>query len=110
VAWQEVARRVAHEIKNPLTPIQISIDRMHRSLGPYFGDDHPKQGLFKECVEQVRKQVLVIRNLVKEFSDFARLPEPRLVELDLPSYLKTLLHDYRFMHPHCNFEFINSIQ
>ena len=74
-AWQGVARRVAHEIKNPLTPIQISADRISRRIS-HYPDSHPDLGIFKECIAQIQKQVRVIRDLVKDFGQFAKLPEP----------------------------------
>lgn len=69
-AWQGVARRVAHEIKNPLTPISISADRILRKLLK-FPEDHPDLPVFKECVAQIQKQVRVIRDLVKDFEILA---------------------------------------
>lgn len=102
-AWQEVARRVAHEIKNPLTPIQISADRLQRKLGSAFPDTAPEAEIFKECVGQIQKQVRVIRDLVREFSQFAKLPEPKFSLVKLPRLLEDILNDYRFTHPSCDF-------
>jgi two-component system nitrogen regulation sensor histidine kinase NtrY len=70
-AWREVARRIAHEIKNPLTPIQLSAQRLRRRyLADFEGDD----SVFDECTTMIIKQVDDLKNLVNEFSSFARMP------------------------------------
>jgi two-component system nitrogen regulation sensor histidine kinase NtrY len=70
-AWREVARRIAHEIKNPLTPIQLSAQRLRcRYLADFEGDD----SVFDECTTMIIKQVDDLKNLVNEFSSFARMP------------------------------------
>ncbi|MEZ4813988.1 MAG: ATP-binding protein [Bdellovibrionota bacterium] len=97
-AWQGVARRVAHEIKNPLTPISISADRILRKINKY-PENHPDLGIFKECVAQIQKQVRVIRDLVKDFGQFAKLPEARFEKLKLSEFFSSFLKDYRFTHP-----------
>lgn len=80
-AWQEVARRLAHEIKNPLTPIQLSAERMLRRL------DHPEKGGIEPIVlsgaNTIIDQVAVLKQMVEEFSNFARLPGVRLELLSL---------------------------
>lgn len=70
-AWREVARRIAHEIKNPLTPIQLSAQRLRRRYLDRFKDD---DGVFDECTRMIVKQVDELKNLVNEFSSFARMP------------------------------------
>lgn len=97
-AWQGVARRVAHEIKNPLTPISISADRILRRVSK-LPEDNPDLGLFKECVAQIQKQVRVIRDLVKDFGQFAKLPEPQFEKIILTDFFSSFLKDYRFTHP-----------
>jgi two-component system nitrogen regulation sensor histidine kinase NtrY len=104
-AWQEVARRVAHEIKNPLTPIQISADRLRRRLLPALQDDPVHGPILEECLGQISKQVRVIRDLVREFSEFAKLPEPNFDRVLIVDCFQSLLDDYRFTHPQCRFEF-----
>jgi two-component system, NtrC family, nitrogen regulation sensor histidine kinase NtrY len=104
-AWQEVARRVAHEIKNPLTPIQISADRLRRRVLPAFQDDPVNGPILEECLGQISKQVRVIRDLVREFSEFAKLPEPNFDRVLIVDCFQSLLDDYRFTHPQCRFEF-----
>lgn len=70
-AWREVARRIAHEIKNPLTPIQLSAQRLRRRYLDRFQED---DGVFDECTRMIIKQVDELKNLVNEFSSFARMP------------------------------------
>jgi two-component system nitrogen regulation sensor histidine kinase NtrY len=70
-AWREVARRMAHEIKNPLTPIQLSAQRLQRRYGDRLGDDVP---VFQECTKTIIDQVEVLKNLVNAFSQYARMP------------------------------------
>ncbi len=70
-AWREVARRMAHEIKNPLTPVQLSAQRLQRK----YGDKLSEEGsVFKECTQTIIDQVEVLKNLVNEFSRYARMP------------------------------------
>ncbi|HEX5064969.1 MAG TPA: ATP-binding protein [Myxococcota bacterium] len=73
-AWREVARRIAHEIKNPLTPIQLSAQRLRRRFGGRFGADAASARILDECVEAITTQVDTLKLLVDEFSNFARLP------------------------------------
>jgi two-component system, NtrC family, nitrogen regulation sensor histidine kinase NtrY len=73
MAWREVAKRIAHEIKNPLTPIQLSVQRLQRRYLSKISDD----GTFEQATEIILKEVEALRNLVSEFSSFARLPEIR---------------------------------
>jgi two-component system nitrogen regulation sensor histidine kinase NtrY len=70
-AWREVARRIAHEIKNPLTPIQLSAQRLQRKYGDKLGDDG---AVLQECTKTIIDQVDGLKNLVNEFSRFARMP------------------------------------
>jgi two-component system nitrogen regulation sensor histidine kinase NtrY len=69
-AWREVARRIAHEIKNPLTPIQLSAERLQKR----FGDRVEDGGVFRECTKTIVRQVEELKVLVNEFSNFARMP------------------------------------
>jgi two-component system nitrogen regulation sensor histidine kinase NtrY len=84
-AWQEFARRLAHEIKNPLTPIQLAVQEVHRS---YKGED----GRFRRTLEDARaiveEEIATLRRLVSEFSDFARLPEVNLSPADLGVFVR----------------------
>ncbi|MCZ4107226.1 PAS domain-containing sensor histidine kinase [Brevundimonas diminuta] len=73
-AWRDVARRIAHEIKNPLTPIQLSAERLRRRYRERVGDDVE---VFDRCTETIIRQVGDIGRMVDEFSSFARMPAPR---------------------------------
>jgi two-component system, NtrC family, nitrogen regulation sensor histidine kinase NtrY len=84
-AWQEMARRLAHEIKNPLTPIQLAVQEIHRR---YRGDDAAYRRLVDTTLEIVEDEVGTLRRLVSEFSDFARLPQAELKEADLAEFLR----------------------
>ncbi|MEM9061363.1 MAG: PAS domain-containing sensor histidine kinase [Pseudomonadota bacterium] len=84
-AWGDVARRIAHEIKNPLTPIQLSADRMRRKLSRTVGAD--AEG-FETYLDVITRQAGDIRRMVDEFSKFARMPEPSLAEQDLCTLLR----------------------
>jgi nitrogen fixation/metabolism regulation signal transduction histidine kinase len=83
--WQEMARRLAHEIKNPLTPIQLAVQECHRR---YDGDSRSYRKLLDMTLEIVEEEVNTLRRLVGEFSNFARLPRAELVAGDLGVYLR----------------------
>ncbi len=84
-AWQEMARRLAHEIKNPLTPISLAVQEIHRR---YAGADPEYQRLVDTTLEIVEDEVGTLRRLVGEFSDFARLPQASLEHADLAEFLR----------------------
>jgi len=84
-AWQEMARRLAHEIKNPLTPIQLAVQEVHRR---YAGEDRQYQKLLDTTREIVEDEVGTLRRLVGEFSNFARLPQAELAKADLSDFLR----------------------
>ena len=79
-AWADVARRIAHEIRNPLTPIQLSAERLKRRFGKAINDD---KHIFDQCTETIIRQVADIGRMVEEFSSFARMPKPTFVNGDL---------------------------
>ena len=79
-AWREVARRLAHEIKNPLTPIQLSAERLRRH---FSGASSQARALVDECTTTIIGEVESLKGLVDEFSQFARMPSPRTVPTDL---------------------------
>lgn len=89
-AWGDVARRVAHEIKNPLTPIQLSAERLKRKFGPIAGDEREA---LEQYTEVIIRQTNDLRRIVDEFSRFARMPEPDRKETDIAK----LLHDAELM-------------
>lgn len=84
--WQGMARRLAHEIKNPLTPIQLAVQEIHQR---YTGTDAAYRQVVDTTLEVVEAEVGTLRRLVSEFSDFARLPKARLSTDDLYSFLQT---------------------
>ncbi len=79
-AWADVARRIAHEIKNPLTPIQLSAERLRRKYGKMIEED---LGVFEQCTDTIVRQVEDIRRMVDEFSHFARMPKPVMTAEDV---------------------------
>ncbi|MDG0815692.1 sensor histidine kinase [Bdellovibrio svalbardensis] len=104
-AWTEVARRIAHEIKNPLTPIKLSAERLQRKFGASITDP-----AFNECTTMIVKQVDGLKNLVNEFSNFARLPQARPVVANLNSVVEESLGLYRQAHPQVHFDFAQDFE
>jgi nitrogen fixation/metabolism regulation signal transduction histidine kinase len=92
-AWAEMARQVAHEIKNPLTPIQLAAEHLQR-----VHDDQrqPLGRVFDQCVSTVLRQVKLLRQIASEFANFAADPEPRPAELPVPALLDGVLMPYQF--------------
>lgn len=90
-AWREVARRLAHEIKNPLTPIQLSAERLNRHFG---GAPDATRALVEECTRSIVGEVESLKALVDEFSQFARMPTPKAVPTDLHRLLTDTLALY----------------
>ena len=84
-AWQEMAKRLAHEIKNPLTPIQLAVQECHRKYG---GDDPRFRALLDTTLEIVEEEVGTLRRLVGNFSNFARLPHAELREASLRDFMR----------------------
>jgi two-component system nitrogen regulation sensor histidine kinase NtrY len=102
-AWREVARRIAHEVKNPLTPIALSAQRLKRKYAQFVDDT-----IFEECTETIISQVELIRNLVNEFSSFARFPSANPVPCDLMPIIEETLALYQEGHPSVNFKINNT--
>ncbi len=84
-AWADVARRIAHEIKNPLTPIQLSAERIRRRFGKVIVEDRE---IFDQCTDTIIRQVGDIGRMVDEFSSFARMPKPEMKNIDLREALR----------------------
>ena len=84
-AWADVARRIAHEIKNPLTPIQLSAERIRRKYGKMIGED---RSVFDQCTDTIVRQVDDIRRMVDEFSRFARMPKPVIAAEDVANTVR----------------------
>ena len=100
-AWREVARRIAHEIKNPLTPIQLSAQRLRRRYLKHFdADDH----VFDDCTKMISDQVDELKNLVNEFSSFARMPATKPSENNLNEVINESLTLYREAHKNVLFQ------
>ena len=100
-AWADVARRIAHEIKNPLTPIQLSAERLKRKYAKVITQD---RDVFDQCTDTIVRQVDDIKRMVDEFSSFARMPKARLEEDDLSACLRQVLFLMRVGHPDITIE------
>lgn len=100
-AWADVARRIAHEIKNPLTPIQLSAERIKRKYGKMIVEDRE---VFDQCTATIVRQVDDIRRMVDEFSSFARMPKPTPEQDDLVDVLRQAIFLMRVAHPQITFE------
>jgi PAS domain S-box-containing protein len=100
-AWQEVARRIAHEIKNPLTPIQLSADRLTRLLARRAAGDAPPardtdlERVVGECATSIEREVAALKSLVEEFSQFVRFPKVRLTNADANSIVSEAIDVFR---------------
>ena len=95
-AWADVARRIAHEIKNPLTPIQLSAERIRRKFGRVITED---KAVFEQCTETIVRQVDDIRRMVDEFSRFARMPKPVIEGEDVADTVRQVVFLMRVGHP-----------
>lgn len=100
-AWREVARRLAHEIKNPLTPIQLSAERLQRH---FTGAPRATEALVSECTNTIVAEVESLKALVDEFSQFARMPPPRTVPTQLPVLVDDTLKLYSGLFAAVQFE------
>jgi two-component system nitrogen regulation sensor histidine kinase NtrY len=100
-AWADVARRIAHEIRNPLTPIQLSAERLKRKYGRLITQD---RDIFDQCTDTIVRQVDDIKRMVDEFSAFARMPKPRVEIDDLGECVRRVLFLMRVAHPDIDFE------
>jgi two-component system nitrogen regulation sensor histidine kinase NtrY len=100
-AWADVARRIAHEIKNPLTPIQLSAERIRRKFGKSITED---KAVFEQCTETIVRQVDDIRRMVDEFSRFARMPKPVIEGEDVADTVRQAVFLMRVGHPDVDIE------
>jgi two-component system nitrogen regulation sensor histidine kinase NtrY len=98
-AWADVARRIAHEIKNPLTPIQLSAERIRRKFGKVIFED---KEIFDQCTATIVRQVDDIRRMVDEFSSFARMPKPSLSRDDIVETARQIVFLMRVGNPEIN--------
>ncbi|MFC4171484.1 ATP-binding protein [Microvirga sp. GCM10011540] len=99
-AWADVARRIAHEIKNPLTPIQLSAERIRRKYGKVITTD---RDVFDQCTDTIVRQVDDIKRMVDEFSSFARMPKPTIGNEDLVETIRQVVFMMRIAHPEIEF-------
>jgi len=95
-AWGDVARRIAHEIKNPLTPIQLSAERIRRKFGKTITED---KAIFEQCTDTIVRQVDDIRRMVDEFSRFARMPKPVMEGEDVADTVRQAVFLMKVGHP-----------
>jgi two-component system, NtrC family, nitrogen regulation sensor histidine kinase NtrY len=100
-AWADVARRIAHEIKNPLTPIQLSAERIRRKYGKVITEDRT---VFDQCTDTIVRQVDDIRRMVDEFSRFARMPKPVIENEDVADTVRQVVFLMRVGHPDIDIE------
>jgi two-component system nitrogen regulation sensor histidine kinase NtrY len=99
-AWADIARRIAHEIKNPLTPIQLSAERLRRKYGKTISDD---PAVFEQCTETIVRQVDDIKRMVDEFSRFARMPKAVLADEDVADTVRQVVFLLRVAHADIDF-------
>ena len=102
-AWEDVARKLAHEIKNPLTPIQLSIDRIREKYLKKIDDNSNN---FSSYLDTITKQIRDIEHLVNEFSDFARMPKPSLKEIYLSRVISRSVNLHELSEPNIKFNFL----
>jgi len=100
-AWADIARRIAHEIKNPLTPIQLSAERLRRKYGKTVAED---DAVFDQCTTTIVRQVEDIKRMVDEFSRFARMPKAVMADEDVADAVRQVVFLLRVAHPDIDFE------
>jgi two-component system nitrogen regulation sensor histidine kinase NtrY len=102
-AWGDVARRIAHEIKNPLTPIQLSAERIRRRFGKTITEEKDKS-IFEQCTDTIVRQVDDIRRMVDEFARFARMPKPVIEGEDVADTVRQAVFLMKVAHPELDIE------
>jgi len=105
-AWREVARRIAHEVKNPLTPIKLSAQRLKKRYGKILDSEDAE--IFDECTGMIITQVEELKRLVNEFSNFARMPAANPAPSDINEIINEALSLYRETHKEVDFVFNDS--
>jgi two-component system nitrogen regulation sensor histidine kinase NtrY len=101
-AWSDVARRIAHEIKNPLTPIQLAAERLQRRFGKNIPQD---QAIFEQLTSTIVRQVGDLRNIVDEFSSFARMPKPLFRAENVHDIVGHAVFLFEVAHPDIVFDY-----
>jgi two-component system nitrogen regulation sensor histidine kinase NtrY len=99
-AWSDIARRIAHEIKNPLTPIQLAAERLQRRFGDEISSD---KGTFEQLTGTIVRQVGDLRRMVDEFSNFARMPKPVFRDENVHEIARQALFLHEVAHPAITF-------
>jgi two-component system nitrogen regulation sensor histidine kinase NtrY len=102
-AWESVARKLAHEIKNPLTPIQLSIDSLREKYRDKLSNEN---GDFEKYLETINRQIVDIEKLVNEFSNFARMPRPILKKVNIENLINKSL-DFIKLTSKSTIKFVN---
>lgn len=97
--WQEAAKQMAHEIKNPLTPIQLATQRLKRKLTKEYGENQ----IVTECTNTILDQVSTIKNLVAHFLEFAQMPEYKVAPVDINKLIKEVIHLYEMSYHEVSF-------
>jgi two-component system nitrogen regulation sensor histidine kinase NtrY len=100
-AWRDVARRIAHEIKNPLTPLQLSAQRLERLLG----DNKQVSESVVDCTRSITEHVEIIKRLANEFSEYGRMPMARFVPTDLAALMRATVSNFTAQYPTVAFSF-----
>ena len=98
-AWREIAKRIAHEIKNPLTPIKLSAQRLKKKFSQTHGD------VFNDCVDTIITQVDDLKDMIDDFADFAKLPQPRFSKQPLKEVVEEVVALYKTAHEKVRFIF-----
>tara|TARA_B100000029_G_scaffold142045_1_gene137228 strand:- start:7619 stop:9397 length:1779 start_codon:yes stop_codon:yes gene_type:complete len=106
-AWETVARKLAHEIKNPLTPIQLSIDRLREKYSDKLKEEKNE---FSKYLETINRQIIDIKKLVDEFSSFARMPSPIFKKINLLDVLNRSIEFYKMSHKDFNLKIKGDLQ
>ena len=101
-AWSDVARRIAHEIKNPLTPIQLAAERLQRRFGKHIAQD---EAIFAQLTSTIVRQVGDLRNIVDEFSSFARMPKPLFRTENMHDIVGHAVFMFEVAHPDISFRY-----
>lgn len=107
MAWRDVARRIAHEIRNPLTPIHLAAERLERRYGKLID---PEDDVFKRSLDTIIKQAEDIGRMVDEFSNFARMPKPAIRPFDFLDMLNDTVFSQRVVTPDIKFEIESNVK
>ncbi len=106
-AWESVARKLAHEIKNPLTPIQLSIDRLKEKYTDKLKDEKSE---FSKYLETINRQIVDIKKLVNEFSDFARMPRPIFKKIFIDDVINRVISFYNMSEKNLDLSLKNNLK